>query len=283
MSYLRPDEPRDDPVINLGGTEVGGSGYRPRRASPSAPEPTALVFPVAAVLCALTTLLGPSPARWVSGLLLVSYLPGRAIRKALPETVNRFPVSFAVDVATSLVCTVMVGLAADATTPGIRPGVVAPSLAAITVLVSASVMIFRSQNPARRKPNRDVKKWSLVIPVGTFTVMATAAVAISVRSNLAATERVSTTELSVLPVKNGHAHVTVTNLEHVPETYRLVISTGLGQGKIRTLDIPAGASEVIDTVTPSMRRVTASLYDGSATTLLRQAWLQPDTGSKGST
>jgi uncharacterized membrane protein len=178
----------------------------------------------------------------------------------------------------SLCCVVLAGLALDGTKAGIQFSTMLPALSAIAVIAPLTALLGRSRSMERQPLVRAKSLLKTVaVPTAVFVLLASGAVALAFMSARSADNSVKTTDLSIMTGRPGMASVTVTNLEHTEETYRLVVSTPGGATVVRT-QLRSGGTYVLSVPTHRVRaaeRLTASLYLGSSSSLFRQVWLVP--------
>lgn len=225
------------------------------------------------LICALTA----GPFRWLAGVLLVAYLPGRGVRVALRWTPPDAAVAAAVDVGLSLCCVVLAGMALNATPAGIELSTMLPALAGVAAVTPLTSLIRPSvsSDSRGRAEGRHLPK-SHAAAIAVLVVLLVASLIIAVRSANFVALQVRTTDLSIAPRDSSTEAITVTNDEHTPETYRLVVAERSKSYLTDRMVIQSGRTQVVAVSTPgiSAGRLTASLYMGSAASAFRRVWLQ---------
>ena len=237
------------------------------------PVLTAEVSAVCGLACVLTS----GPLRWVTAVLLVMYLPGRAIRNATRWNPPDRAVAWAVDVGLSLSLVVLAGMALNATHQGIQLSTMLPVLVGFSIVASLAGLARRSRLAEPRRPTgtyRFLRAWA--VPITVFVLLAAGAVVIATRSAESSANRVKTTGLSIERTQRGLADVTVTNARTSEETYGLVVSAPGEATVIDRIRLPARQTHVVKVSTGGVQggnRITASLYVTSASWPFRQVWL----------
>jgi hypothetical protein len=249
-----------------------------RSAGPEAPNALhlALLSGLAAVcglVCATTT----GPVRWLAAILLIGYLPGRAVRVALRSNPLDRVGTWVVDVALSLCCVAFAGLTLNYFRPGIQSSTMLPVLVAIAI-IGPLVSLVRSRRSGGRGRPVDWRS-SLkadALPVGVFLLLAAVALAIGISSANSSVNRVKTTNLSIVSNQSGAVVVTITNWERAAESYRLLLSMPGRDAVTYRLHLRSGGTRDLSVPTAGMgagQRVTASLYFGASSSPYRQVWL----------
>lgn len=233
------------------------------------------------VLCVVTS----GPPRFVAGALLAVYLPGRAIRVASRWQAPGLAVAAAVDVGLSTCLVVLAGLAFGKTARGIELDTMLPVVVAVSVLAPLTALlggVKPAPASASQSPGRLLR--TVTVPAVVFLALALGSVVIAIRSADSAVQRVETTQLSVLPESHSRAVVTVTNYEHAPTRYRLVVAAPKTKRRTILLKLSAGrtySTTVSTSGIPAGDRLTVLLYLNHRTHLFRWVWLSipsPRTG-----
>ena len=230
-------------------------------------------------VCALACLAVSGPPRWVAAALLVSYLPGRAVRVALRWEPRGVVLAGASDVVLSLCCVVLAGLALDGTEAGIRFSTMLPAISAVAIIAPLTALLGQSRSRERRPPSHIQSLLKTVaVPTAVFVFFAGVSLAVAARSAMSADTSIKTTDLSILTSHPGVASVSVTNFEHTAKVYRLFISTPGEPTVVVRAFLRSGGTYVLSVPTRRVRanaRLTATLYLGSTSSPYRQVWLVP--------
>lgn len=231
---------------------------------------------VTSAVCGFACITTSEPLRWAAAILLIGYLPGRGVRVALRYDLFDGAANWVIDVALSLCCAVVSGLALNGTNPGVDGSTTLATLVAISVLgpVIALGRAREADTPTLRINWRSFAA-KILVPVGIFVILATSALVIEVRSANSAASRVRTTTLSMVSGQSGDVVVTVTNWQHSEQSYQLVISAANKPIQTTPLLVGSGRSHVTFVTTSEFRpgeQLSANLSYNDDGARLRRVW-----------